>query len=94
MITVAHLEYLKNKLDELTNWGDFHRLLAARFTSNNYTVTEVQINHFHRVHGFSNYSFNRIAYVIWTYYILNYLKIINQINIFIWSFCLISILLL
>ena len=60
MITVVRLEYLKNKLDELTNWGDFHRLLAARFTSNSYTV-KVQINHFHRIHGLSNYSFNRIA---------------------------------
>ena len=34
--------FKKDKLDELTNWGDFHRLLAARFTSNNYIVKEIQ----------------------------------------------------
>jgi glycosyltransferase involved in cell wall biosynthesis len=56
--------FKKDKIDDLTNWGDFHRLLAARFASNNYLVEEVVVEHRHRIYGISNYGFNRVAYVI------------------------------
>ena len=86
--------FKKDKLDELTNWGDFHRLLAARFTSNNYIVKEIQINHFHRVHGVSNYSFNRIAYVIMDLLYIKLFKNYKTKSIYVFGlFSLISILL-
>ena len=86
--------FKKNKLDELTNWGDFHRLLAARFTSNSYTVKEVQINHFHRIHGLSNYSFNRIEYVIMDLLYIKLFKNYKTKSIYLFGlFSLISILL-
>ena len=33
----------KNAIDELTNWGDFHRLLAARLSNNGYKVNEIEV---------------------------------------------------
>ncbi len=54
----------KNIIDDFTNWGDFHRLLAARVANNGHQVTEVEIKHKSRIHGKSNYGFSRILKVI------------------------------
>ena len=56
--------FKKDKIDDLNNWGDFHRLLAARFSYNNYIVNEVIVNHNERAYGKSNYGFIRVIYVI------------------------------
>ncbi len=56
--------FKKNKLDDLNNWGDFHRLLAARFSYNDYIVKEIPVNHNERIYGKSNYGFFRVIYVI------------------------------
>ena len=54
----------KNIIDDLTNWGDFHRLLAARVANNGYQVNEIEVKHNIRIHGQSNYGFGRILKVI------------------------------
>ena len=54
----------KNTIDELTNWGDFHRLLAARLANNGYEVREIEVNHKGRIYGKSNYGFSRILKVL------------------------------
>tara|TARA_Y100000590_G_scaffold88179_1_gene98991 strand:- start:4519 stop:5475 length:957 start_codon:yes stop_codon:yes gene_type:complete len=54
----------KNTIDDLTNWGDFHRLLAARLANNGYKVKEIEVNHNNRIHGQSNYGFSRILKVL------------------------------
>ena len=56
--------FKKNKIDDYTDWGDFHRLLAARFSNKNYKVNEVIISHSKRIHGKSNYGFSRVIYVL------------------------------
>ena len=56
---------LKKKIiDDFTNWGDFHRLLAARIANNGYQVNEIEVKHNSRIHGRSNYGFGRILKVI------------------------------
>ena len=64
----------KSSIDELTNWGDFHRLLAARLANNGYKITEVEIKHNKRIHGKSNYGFSRIFKVIIDLLYLNFFK--------------------
>ena len=54
----------KEIIDDFTNWGDFHRLLAARLTNNGYKVNEIEVKHNSRIHGRSNYGFGRILKVI------------------------------
>ena len=54
----------KNTIDDLTNWGDFHRLLAARLSNNGYDVKEIEVKHNNRIHGISNYGFGRILKVL------------------------------
>ena len=54
----------KEIIDDLTNWGDFHRLLAARIANNGYQVNEIEVKHKSRIHGHSNYGFGRILKVI------------------------------
>jgi hypothetical protein len=54
----------KNIIDDFTNWGDFHRLLAARVANNGYRVNEMEVKHNSRIHGKSNYGFNRIPKVL------------------------------
>ncbi len=56
--------FKKDKIDDYTDWGDFHRLLAARFSNNNYKVNEVVVSHHKRINGKSNYGFNRVIYVL------------------------------
>ena len=41
--------FKKDKIDDYTDWGDFHRLLAARFSNNNYKVNEVVVSHHKRL---------------------------------------------
>ena len=86
--------FKKNKIDDLTNWGDFHRLLAARFASNNYLVEEVVVKHRHRIHGISNYGFSRVAYVILDLLYIKLFKNYKTKSIYIFGiFSLISFLL-
>ena len=54
----------KNIIDDFTNWGDFHRLLAARVANSGYQVNEIEVKHNSRTHGQSNYGFGRILKVI------------------------------
>jgi len=54
----------KEIIDDFTNWGDFHRLLAARLANNGYQVNEIEVKHKSRIHGHSNYGFGRILKVI------------------------------
>jgi len=54
----------KEIIDDFTNWGDFHRLLAARVANNDYQVNEIEVKHNIRIHGQSNYGFGRILKVI------------------------------
>ena len=54
----------KEIIDDFTNWGDFHRLLAARVANNGYQVNEIEVKHNSRIHGRSNYGFGRILKVI------------------------------
>ena len=54
----------KEIIDGFTNWGDFHRLLAARLANNGYQVNEIEVKHNSRIHGRSNYGFGRILKVI------------------------------
>ena len=66
--------FKKDKLDDLTNWGDFHRLLAARFSYNNYAVKEVEVKHIKRMFGQSNYGFRRVINVILDLVYLKFFK--------------------
>ena len=54
----------KEIIDDFTNWGDFHRLLAARIANNGYQVNEIEVKHNSRIHGRSNYGLGRILKVI------------------------------
>ena len=54
----------KNIIDDFTNWGDFHRLLAARVADNGYQVNEIEVKHNSRIHGNSKYGFGRILKVV------------------------------
>ena len=65
----------KEIIDDFTNWGDFHRLLAARLANNGYQVNEIEVKHKSRIHGHSNYGFGRILKVIID---LLYLKFFNN----------------
>jgi len=49
----------KYVIDDFTNWGDFHRLLAARVANNGYRVDEIEVKHNRRIHGNTNYGFSR-----------------------------------
>ena len=53
----------KKVVDDFTNWGDFHRLLAARVANNGYQVNEIEVKHNRRMYGKSNYGFSRILKV-------------------------------
>tara|TARA_B100000700_G_C14878564_1_gene776921 strand:+ start:20 stop:976 length:957 start_codon:yes stop_codon:yes gene_type:complete len=64
----------KSAIDDFTNWGDFHRLLAARLANSGYNVTEIEINHNNRIHGKSNYGFARILKVIIDLLFLKFFK--------------------
>ena len=66
--------FKKNTIDDLTNWGDFHRLLAARLSNNGYNVKEIKVKHNSRVHGSSNYGFGRILKVIIDLFYLKFFK--------------------
>ena len=64
----------KNIIDDFSNWGDFHRLLAARVANNDYQVNEIEVKHNGRIHGKSNYGFGRILKVIIDLLYLNFFK--------------------
>ena len=64
----------KSAIDELTNWGDFHRLLAARLSNNGYRVNEIIVKHNNRVYGKSKYGLNRIFRLIIDLLYLNFFK--------------------
>jgi len=64
----------KSAIDELTNWGDFHRLLAARVAHNGFKVNEVVVTHNRRSHGKSNYGFSRIFKLIIDLLYINFFR--------------------
>ena len=66
--------FKKETIDDLTNWGDFHRLLAARLANNGYEVKEIVVKHNPRVYGKSNYGFNRILKVLIDLFYLKFFK--------------------
>jgi glycosyltransferase involved in cell wall biosynthesis len=78
--------FKKDKLDDLTNWGDFHRLLAARFSYNNYIVNEVEVKHCKRIFGVSNYGFTRIINVILDLVYLKFFKNYKTQSIYFFGF--------
>ena len=64
----------KTTIDDLTNWGDFHRLLAARLANNGFSIKEVEVTHQKRIHGQSKYGFGRVLKVLIDLIYLNFLK--------------------
>ena len=78
--------FKKDKMDDLTNWGDFHRLLAARFSYNGYSVKEVVVKHHKRQFGKSNYGFNRVIYVILDIIYLKFFKNYRTQSIYFFGF--------
>lgn len=66
--------FKKETIDDLTNWGDFHRLLAARLANNGYDVKEIVVKHNPRVFGKSNYGFSRILKVLIDLFYLKFFK--------------------
>jgi len=78
--------FKKDKLDDLTNWGDFHRLLAARFAYNDYDVKEVEVRHYKRIFGVSNYGFTRIIKVILDLVYLKFFKNYKRQSIYFFGF--------
>ena len=64
----------KEIIDDFSNWGDFHRLLAARLANNGYQVNEIEVKHNSRIHGRSNYGFGRILKVIIDLFYLKFFK--------------------
>jgi glycosyltransferase involved in cell wall biosynthesis len=66
--------FKKEVIDDLTNWGDFHRLLAARLANNGYEVKELEVKHNSRIFGSSNYGFSRILKVLIDLFYLKFFK--------------------
>ena len=66
--------FKKQTIDDLTNWGDFHRLLAARLANNGYDVKEIVVKHNRRIYGKSNYGFSRILKVLIDLFYLKFFK--------------------
>jgi len=64
----------KSTIDDFTNWGDFHRLLAARLANSGFKVSEIEVKHKNRIHGTSNYGFSRIFKVIIDLLFLKFFK--------------------
>ena len=65
----------KYTVNDFTNWGDFHRLLPARLADNDFKVKEIEVKHKARIHGQSNYGFNRVFKL---FIDLLYLKFFNN----------------
>ena len=72
----------KDKMDDLTNWGDFHRLLAARFADNGYRVNEIEVNHKNRIYGSTNYGFSRVLRVVIDLFYLKFFKNYKRTSIY------------
>ena len=86
--------FKKNKIDDYTDWGDFHRLLAARFSNKNYKVNEVIVSHSERIYGKSNYGFSRIIYVLLDLLYIKLFKNYKSKSIYMFGiFCFLSFLL-
>tara|TARA_Y100000590_G_scaffold459175_2_gene615617 strand:- start:10193 stop:11128 length:936 start_codon:yes stop_codon:yes gene_type:complete len=59
------LKILKKEiLSNMSLWGDFHRLLAARLSELGAKIDEVEVNHRNRQHGVSKYNFYRVFNVL------------------------------
>lgn len=59
------LKILKKKLlSDMSLWGDFHRLIAARLTELGANIEEIEVNHRERKSGKSKYGFSRIFNVL------------------------------
>ena len=59
------LKILKKKLlSDMSLWGDFHRLIAARLTELGANIEEIEVNHRKRISGKSKYGFSRVFNVL------------------------------
>ena len=86
--------FKKKVIDDFTNWGDFHRLLAARVANNGYHVSEMEVKHNNRIHGNSNYGFSRIVKVFVDLIYLRFFKSYKTQSIYFFGiFSLVSFLL-
>ena len=78
----------KYVIDDFTNWGDFHRLLAARVANNGYRVDEIEVKHNRRIHGNTNYGFSRTLKVFIDLLYLRFFRKYKTQSIY--FFCLFS----
>jgi len=87
------LKVLKKKIiNYKISWGDFHRLLAARISFDNWKVKEIEVNHRERISGKSKYNLNRVFRILIDLMYMNMFKIGRQPSIYffgkfgLWSF--------
>ena len=87
------LKILKKKIiNYKISWGDFHRLLAARISFDNWKVKEIEVNHRERKSGKSKYNLNRVFRILIDLIYMNMFKIGGQRSIYffgkfgLWSF--------
>ncbi len=87
------LKILKKEIiDYKILWGDFHRLLTARISFDNWKITEIEVNHRPRVHGKSNYSISRVFRVLIDLIYINFFRNSGRPTIYffgkfgLWSF--------
>ena len=87
------LKILKKEIiDYKIAWGDFHRLLSARISFDNWKIEEVEVNHRPRLYGKSNYSMNRVFRVLIDLIYINFFRNSGRPTIYffgkfgLWSF--------
>ena len=82
----------KDIIDYKISWGDFHRLLSARISFDNWKIKEIEVNHRPRIHGTSNYSINRVFRVLIDLIYINFFRSSGRPTIYffgkfgLWSF--------
>ena len=82
----------KDIIDYKISWGDFHRLLSARISFDNWKIKEIEVNHRPRIHGTSNYSMNRVFRVLIDLIYINFFRSSGRPTIYffgkfgLWSF--------
>ena len=82
----------KDIIDYRISWGDFHRLLAARISFDNWKIKEIEVNHRPRVSGQSKYSMNRVFRILIDLIYMNIFKFSERPSIYffgkfgLWSF--------
>ncbi len=82
----------KDIIDYKISWGDFHRLLSARISFDNWKVKEVEVNHRPRVFGKSKYNISRVFRVLIDLIYINLFRVAGRPTIYffgkfgLWSF--------